>query len=321
MPCLIRRRLFMAIEQASNRFFRMVSNPHMITVKQPASGPGAGKIDHVVIIVKENHGFDNYFGTFPGANGMTMPRSPNPPPRDPDHRHGAWLTRQTTSVRQQFVEADIPAYFSYARQFTICDQYFTEVAGPSTPNHLMLIAADSPFIDNPKPRDTPRVSPSLPQSLEARNLTWGNYGGYAFQYLGGIGGKNKFTSDQFAKDASAGKLPNVSWVLAPGQFDEHPPDPGRGPMGNVTTGMQWTIDQVNAVVKGGLWSRVASSLLGTVGEDGMTMWTRRTSKLGSFRHRSHPTREHSSVTARGWAVLCSARWRDPATSRRSFTRT
>ena len=28
-------------------------------------------------------------------------------------------------------------------------------------------------------------------------------------------------------------------------------------MGNVTTGMQWTVDQVNAVVKGGLWSRVA----------------------------------------------------------------
>src|SRR6266566_4524047 len=117
----------------------MVSNPHMVTVKQPASGPGSGKIDHIVIIVKENHCFDNYFGTFPGANGMTMPRSPNPPPRDPDHRHGAWLTRQTTSVRQQFVEADIPA--------------------------------DSPFIDTPKPGDMSRVSPSLPQSLEARNLT------------------------------------------------------------------------------------------------------------------------------------------------------
>src|SRR2546430_12041188 len=89
----------------------MVPNPHMVTAKQPASGPRSGKIDHVVIIVKENHCFDNYFGTFPGANGMTMPRSPNPPPRDPDHRHGAWLTRQTTSVRQQFVEADIPASF------------------------------------------------------------------------------------------------------------------------------------------------------------------------------------------------------------------
>src|SRR5256714_9756570 len=165
MPCLIRRRLFMAIEQASNRFFRMVSNPHMVTVKQLASGPGSGKIDHVVIIVKENHCFDNYFGTFPGANGMTMPRSSNPPLHDPDHRHSAWLTRQTTSVRQQFVEADIPAYFAYARKFTLCDQYFTDVTGPSTPNHLMALAADSPFIDNPHQVDQSRIASPLPLSL------------------------------------------------------------------------------------------------------------------------------------------------------------
>ncbi|TMD39776.1 MAG: hypothetical protein E6I89_04670, partial [Chloroflexi bacterium] len=26
-------------------------------------------IKHVVIVVKENHGYDNYFGTFPGGNG------------------------------------------------------------------------------------------------------------------------------------------------------------------------------------------------------------------------------------------------------------
>ena len=101
-------------------------------------------IEHVVIIIKENHCFDNYFGTFPGANGAKLERAPNPPPHDPNHRHDAWLTRTTTAVRQQFVEQDIPAYFAYARQFTLCDNYFTDVAGPSTPNHLMLITADSP---------------------------------------------------------------------------------------------------------------------------------------------------------------------------------
>src|SRR6266496_1128259 len=56
-------------------------------------------------------------------------------------------------------------------------------------------------------------------------------------------------------------------------------------------------------LRAGSGRELPSSLLGTVGEDGMTMWTRRTSKLGSFRHRSHPTREHSSVTARGWGCL------------------
>lgn len=222
-------------------------------------------IDHVVIIVKENHGFDNYFGTFPGAEGMRMPHSPNPPPQDPNHRHAAWLTRETTATRAQFTEADIPAYFAYARQFTLCDHYFTDVAGPSTPNHLMLVAADSPIIDNP-PRyrrggtATPYTLPSLPAQLEKAKLTWGNYGGYVFDFIAGLGARNKFPSDQFATDAKAGRLPTVSWVYAPHDASEHPPDPpdrGKPLVGNVTHGMQWTVQQVQAVVQGGLWSKSA----------------------------------------------------------------
>src|SRR5437879_8907080 len=134
----------------------------MVAAKQQSGRLGSGKVDRVVIIFNEIHTFDNDFGTFPGTNGMNMPRSPNPPPRDPDHRHSAWLTRQTTSVRQQFVEADIPAYFAYAREFTLCDQYFTDVAGPSTPNHLMVLPADSPVLDTPHPGDPSRIASSLP---------------------------------------------------------------------------------------------------------------------------------------------------------------
>src|SRR5207247_882779 len=92
------------------------------------SGPGeipAKKVKHVVIILKENHTFDNYFGTFPGANGARLPRSPNPPARDHPHTHAAWLARQTTAAREQFIEQDIPAYFSYARKFCLCDHYYT----------------------------------------------------------------------------------------------------------------------------------------------------------------------------------------------------
>jgi len=220
-------------------------------------------VEHVILIVKENHCFDNYFGTFPGARGMTMPHSPNPPPQDPDHRHKAWLTRATTAVRQQFIEADIPAYFSYARQFTLCDHYFTDVAGPSTPNHLMLIAADSPIIDNPPryrlPANQPLFDlPSLPASLEAAGHTWGNYGGYAFDFLKALHGRNKFSSERFAQDARAGKLPTVSWVYAPHDASEHPADPSdpkSSPVGNVTHGMQWTVQQVEAIVAGGLWPK------------------------------------------------------------------
>ncbi len=213
-------------------------------------------IKHVVIIMKENHCFDNYFGTFPGANGAVLPRSPNPPTKDPNHSHAAWLTRATTAVRAQFVGADIPSYFAYARQFTLCDTYYTDVAGPSTPNHLMVVAADSPVIDNPKNfTGAPpfMLSSSLPKSLEAAGLTWKSYGGFATKYLSGVTTSNILGSAQFTKDASAGSLPDVTWVWAPGGKDEHPPDSPNLQEGNVTVGMQWTVDQINALVKGGLW--------------------------------------------------------------------
>src|ERR1700675_3293279 len=42
-------------------------------------------ITHVVIIMMENHSFDNLFGTFPGANGITEPHASDPLPSDIDY--------------------------------------------------------------------------------------------------------------------------------------------------------------------------------------------------------------------------------------------
>ena len=56
-------------------------------------------IEHVVIIVKENHSFDNYFGSFPAANGASLPAAQDPPAGgDPPHDHAAWLRRATGAV-------------------------------------------------------------------------------------------------------------------------------------------------------------------------------------------------------------------------------
>lgn len=172
--------------------------------------PPQGPIQHVVILFKENHAFDNYFGTFPGANGAAMAHSPNPPTRDPDHTHKGWLNRATGAVRQQFLESDIPKYFAYARQFTLCDNYFTDVAGPSTPNHLMVLTADSPVIDNPHGNPVYDL-PSLPASLDAAGLTWGNYGGYAFGMIKALG-----RGRSLLPISSPRMLPPESFLLFPG---------------------------------------------------------------------------------------------------------
>jgi len=222
--------------------------------------PAESPIKHIVIIVKENHTFDNYFGTFGGgANGAKLQAAPNPPPYDPDHKHQTWMARASDQrYKVQYGAADIQGYYDLAKRFTLCDNYYSEVAGPSTPNHLMLICADAPIINNPQNHYRPSPAdayqlPSLPIELEKRGLTWGNYGGYAFRYIAALANhQGNHGRDVFLRDAQNGTLPTVSWVYGDGK-----PDLSEHPEQNVTDGMKWTIQMVQAVANGGLWDSVA----------------------------------------------------------------
>ncbi|HET6931614.1 MAG TPA: alkaline phosphatase family protein [Candidatus Acidoferrum sp.] len=227
-------------------------------------------IEHVVIIVKENHSFDNYFGSFPGANGSILPAAQDPPAGgDPRHDHTAWLERATKAVKLQYKEADIPAYFSYARQFTLCDNYYTEVASQSEPNHLMLIAADSPIIDNASKTRTyqpqePFDIPSLPENLQKAGLSWATYGDPGFSYFEKIvalnGSKNILPWTQLDIHAAAGTLPNVSWVYAPSspqELSEHPPSGANAGQPTVKLGTAWTAARISALGKSPLWPKMA----------------------------------------------------------------
>jgi phospholipase C len=128
----------------------------------------------------------------------------------------------------------------------------------------MLIAADSPWIDNPpgnyRVQSTQVVDiPSLPAQLEQAGLTWGNYGGYAFEFVKALVGK-QLPSTRFASDAAAGKLPTVSYVYADHVHSEHAPDGAADRQkgaGNVTAGSAWTGQQIDAIVAGGLWNKTA----------------------------------------------------------------
>jgi len=220
----------------------------------------------VVIIVKENHTFDNYFGTFPGVNGTSLPPAQDPPAGgDPRHDHFAWLERATSAVQLQYNETDIPPYFSFARQFTLCDNYFTEVASQSEPNHLMLIAATSPIIDNAsKSRKYQPQEPfnihTLPKALQKAKLTWATYGDPGFSYFKKIkelkSSKKILPWTRFDTDVAAGKLPNVCWVYAPSSpvdLSEHPPYGTSAGQKTVNLGSQWTADRVHQLGQSSLW--------------------------------------------------------------------
>jgi phospholipase C len=224
-------------------------------------------IEHVVIVVKENHTFDNYFGSFPGANGQTLPPAQDPPAGgDPPHDHAAWLERATHAVKLQYSEKEIPAYFAYARQFTLCDNYFTEVASQSEPNHLMLIAAASPVIDNANKSRTyqpqePFDLPTLPKALERSSFSWAAYGDPGFSYFSRVkelkGSPNIHPWTKFDTDVAAGTLPNVSWMYAPGspvELSEHPPSGRNAGQATVKLGSKWTADRVSKLGQSKLWA-------------------------------------------------------------------
>src|SRR5215468_10524273 len=77
-------------------------SPQQTDAPTPDGPPAAIPIKHVVVVVKENHTFDNYFGSFPGADGIsqiqtstgliTPPRAPDRTPRDLCHAHSCALT-------------------------------------------------------------------------------------------------------------------------------------------------------------------------------------------------------------------------------------
>lgn len=132
---------------------------------------GMSVIQHVVFLIKENRTFDNYFGTFPGADGVTsgiistgqvIPLGPSPDgtyPLDPEHDFGGAVEGMDGGKMDhfdlltdgningnllsytQFTETGIPNYFAYARQFVLADRMFSSIKADSFTNHLYTVAA------------------------------------------------------------------------------------------------------------------------------------------------------------------------------------
>jgi phospholipase C len=125
-------------------------------------------IKRVVYIVKENRTFDHMFGRFPGANGVTVgmdrdverpltPATRGALPADIQHCYDcaieAWNNGRMDGFNQseaadhgaytQFLPEDLPNYWHWAEQFVLLDNFFTSAHGPSFPNHLFAIAAQS----------------------------------------------------------------------------------------------------------------------------------------------------------------------------------
>jgi phospholipase C len=143
---------------------------------------GIHKIKHVIIIMQENRSFDNYFGTYPGADGIPMkngvPTVCVPDPRGgcthPYHDtadingggpHGevnaiadidggkmdGFNMGSTPDVMGYHTGAEIPNYWAYAKNFVLQDHMFEAVKSWSLPEHLYLVSAWSARCKNRSP--------------------------------------------------------------------------------------------------------------------------------------------------------------------------
>jgi phospholipase C len=163
-------------------------SPQVVSLTGTAiTGGTIDVIQHIVFIIKENRSFNNFFGTFPGANGATSgPISTgqiltlgHTPDRGRDMGH-AW-TDAVTAINggkmnqfdlvqfgningdyesmSLFYQSDIPNYWSYAQNFTLSDATFSSIKSGSFPNHFYTIAATSAeAISNPNEPGHPQYS-------------------------------------------------------------------------------------------------------------------------------------------------------------------
>ena len=140
---------------------------------RPVPPKGSERIQHLIWIMQENRTFDNYFGTFPGADGIPpatcLPKMPGSrecvapfhmpdlfPTCDLPHewedahavydngKMDAFIWVEGTPYTMAYLDdRDIPNYWAYAKHYTLCDRFFSSQMGESLTNHLYMVAAQS----------------------------------------------------------------------------------------------------------------------------------------------------------------------------------
>jgi phospholipase C len=179
-------------------------------------------------------------------------------------RLDGWPRSKTDMTMGYFLRADVPFHYALADAFTICDHYFCSIAGPTCPNRSMLWTGSidpqglggGPFINNDVCIYTPGVKPftwtTYAERLQQAGITWriyqeglghddntpmlGNFNDNALAYFEAFTAAPQDSElyrramlpagvDQLKKDVRAGQLPQVSWIVTPGGYSEHPSYP------------------------------------------------------------------------------------------------
>jgi phospholipase C len=177
----------------------------------PAGTDLVPQIDHIVVVMQENHSFDNYFGMLGRGDGFTLDRRKQPINFNPDPKGGyvrsfhetdtcqpggvtqTWNAshiqygsgRNDAFVRSAsgewamayFDDSDIPFYYSLGRTFPLCDRYFCSVLAQTYPNRRFLLAGTAFGLIS---TDTSSITEDPPNGtifdrLNAHGISWKSY--------------------------------------------------------------------------------------------------------------------------------------------------
>ncbi|MDQ1396551.1 MAG: phospholipase [Acidimicrobiaceae bacterium] len=186
------------------------------TRPQPTLPEGIGahpEIEHIVVLMMENHSFDNYFGMLGrgdgfavGADGRPLASNPNgagkvvrafempTPCQLADQPSQSWnashaqlaggrmdgfVTSDSGPVAMGYwTERTLPYYYALGRTFPIADRYFASCLASTFPNRRFLQAGSAlGLITNVPPSftDPPPPNGTVWDRLNAHGISWANY--------------------------------------------------------------------------------------------------------------------------------------------------
>lgn len=186
-------------------------------------------ISRLVMVVMENVTFDALFGAFPDLVPEALP----------EYLPG--LSRLCFNTHRlavadwggPFCRIKLPiSLTSWYRDLmgsgALLTRCFSSVRGPSLPNHLMLMCAESPVIRDVAWDRIPPL-PSIVDRIDTKKRTWKGYNGRphsGLQLLPQLRERREQVDwTEFLEDARRGTLPNLSWVIPPFALSQHSPMP------------------------------------------------------------------------------------------------
>src|SRR6266550_2424927 len=239
------------------------------TVTSESEVPGTTPIRHVVMIMKENHAFDNYFGNFPGVDGipfsMSLPdgRGSFVSPHwinttwtpDLPHSRAAMIEAYHNGSNDLFAlvaesrarglgnvsmgyydRRQLGYYWSLAENYTIGDRYFHSMLGPTVPNRLFSFAGTNDGLESNAIWLANISSPTIFGQLQSRGISWRYY------YSPGV-----LVAPLPTYFPEVASNPDMRARVVP--MDELSKD--------VSVGEAWTKTLMDAIMSGSSWSSTA----------------------------------------------------------------